>query len=187
MTMEDYRYAGSKHTSKDKEVDLDFVKKNNKILNGHCSMLLKIFLVGSKWAHEGRMRESYLTNSLNVCPFYLPFKDHKGWEGHMEGPPPTRGIASAAMAQNSPISEIIYMVVEPLVSGAKFGFEKISGTDFLSQVDQMNDSRIKQNEQQKFDQLNKDQGSVNITNTESVNFKKVDSDEDNIQPTVENI
>ena len=79
MTMEDYRYAGMKHTIKDKEVDLDFVGKNNRILNGHCSMLLKIFLVGRNWEHEGRMRETFLTHSLNVCPFYLLFKEHKGW------------------------------------------------------------------------------------------------------------
>ena len=104
-------------------------------------MLLKIFLVGRNWEHEGRMRESFLTHSLNVCPFYLLFKDHKGWEGHMDGPPPTRGIAGASSGQNSPLSEIISMVVEPVVTNAKFGFEKISGTDMLSQVDQMNNLR----------------------------------------------
>ena len=103
MTMEDYRYAGRKHTLKDKEVDFSFVKKNQRILNAHCSMLIKILLIGKNWDHESRIRETYITNSMNVCPFYLLFKDHKGWEGHMGGPPPTRGIAGASSGQNGPL------------------------------------------------------------------------------------
>ena len=82
------------------------------------------------------MRENFLTHSLNVCPFKLLFKDHKGWVGQMGGPPPSRGIASAASSQNSPLSEIVSMVIEPVVSSAKYGFEKISGNDVLSQLDQ---------------------------------------------------
>ena len=46
MTMADYRYAGSKHVQHDKEVDLEYVRKNQRRLNSHCSMLMKILLVG---------------------------------------------------------------------------------------------------------------------------------------------
>jgi hypothetical protein len=138
MTIEDYRYSGSKHTKADKEVDIDYIKKNQTVLNSHCSMLIKIFLIGSNWNHEDRMREAMIYHSLSVCPFYLLFKDHKGWEGHMGGPPPTRGIASAGGGQNAPLSEIISMVVEPLVNAAKGGLEKISSADVLSIVDEMN-------------------------------------------------
>ena len=35
-----------KHTAKDEEVDLEFVGQNQQKLNGHVSMLLKIFLMG---------------------------------------------------------------------------------------------------------------------------------------------
>lgn len=56
----------------------------------------------------------------------------------MEGPPPSRGIASAGSGQNSPFSEIISMVVEPIVNAAKGGLEKISSADVLSQVDELN-------------------------------------------------
>ena len=45
----------------------------------------------------------------------------------MGSPPPTRGIASAGSGQNSPLSEIVIMVIEPVVSRAKCGFEKIRG------------------------------------------------------------
>ena len=144
MTMEDYKFSGSKHTMADREVDLDYVRKNQRILNAHCSMLIKVFLIGSNWEHEDRIRETFIQNSLTVCPFYLLFKDHKGWEGHMGGPPPSRGIAGASSGQNSPLSEIISIVVEPIVTAAKYGFEKISSADFLSMCDQLND-QIRQN------------------------------------------
>ena len=55
MTMEDYRWAGSKHTKQDEQVDLAFVKKNQRLLNAHCSMMIKIFLVGKNWEHESRI------------------------------------------------------------------------------------------------------------------------------------
>ena len=32
MTMEDYKFSGSKHTMADREVDLDYVRKNQRIL-----------------------------------------------------------------------------------------------------------------------------------------------------------
>ena len=138
MTMEDYRWAGRKHTENDEEVDLAYVKRNQRVLNAHCSMLIKVFLVGKNWEHESRIRETYITNSLNVCPFYLLFKDHKGWKGHMGTPPPTRGIAGASSGQNGPLSELISMVCEPIASSTKHGFEKISSSDVLSQVVRMN-------------------------------------------------
>ena len=61
MTMADYEYAGSKHVKKDQEVTLEFVQQNQDILNGHCSMWLKMFLVGRNWGHEDRHREAKMT------------------------------------------------------------------------------------------------------------------------------
>ena len=55
MMMEDYRWAGSKYTKQDEQVDLAFVKKNQRLLNAHCSMMIKIFLVGKNWEHESRI------------------------------------------------------------------------------------------------------------------------------------
>ena len=57
----------------------------------------------------------------------------------MDGPPPSRGIASACSAQNNPLSEIISMVVEPLVTAADYGNEQISTSDFLSLIDKLNE------------------------------------------------
>ena len=101
-------------------------------------MRLKILLVGKNWDHEDRHRAAMINHSLAVCPFYLLFKDHKGWEGHMGGPPPTRGIASANSGQNVHMSEIISLIVEPIVDSMTGGLEKISTADVLASVDELN-------------------------------------------------
>ena len=56
MSLEEYEEAGRKHTSNDQEVDLEFVKQNETNINGHMSMLMKIFVVGAAWGHEDRTR-----------------------------------------------------------------------------------------------------------------------------------
>ena len=86
--MAQYEDAGRKHTAGDMEVNLEFVNSNQRLVNGHCSMWCKIFLVGKNWKQE----ENY---SLTVCPLKLMYKDHKGWTGLIGGPAPTRPIASA--------------------------------------------------------------------------------------------
>ena len=58
LTMEDYLAAGMVHASKDEEVTEDFVKSNQRVLNGHCSLWLKIFNVGQDWMHQARHRET---------------------------------------------------------------------------------------------------------------------------------
>jgi hypothetical protein len=45
MSLEEYETAGKKHTEKDQEVDMEFVKQNETNINDHMSMLLKIFMV----------------------------------------------------------------------------------------------------------------------------------------------
>ena len=87
MTMAEYELAGSKHISKDEEVDTEFLANNERRLNGHISMLLKTFLVGANWKHEGRHRATKITHSLSVTPMYLLFKDHKSWTVEMGGGP----------------------------------------------------------------------------------------------------
>ena len=101
-------------------------------------MLIKILLIGKNWRHEDRHREAKINHSLSVCPLYLLFKDHKGWSGHMGGPPPTRGIASASSGQNSHLSEIVSLFIEPVVNAMKGGMEQISTPDTLSKIDEVN-------------------------------------------------
>jgi hypothetical protein len=68
-------------------------------VNGHVSMLLKVFKVGKNWNHQDRLRETMINNSLAVCPLYLLFKDHKGWNWG-KGAPPTRPVASGNRGMN---------------------------------------------------------------------------------------
>ena len=79
MKLETYEQAGMKHVALDKEVDLETIKENQRKLNGHCSMWMKIFRMGKDWRHEDRHREVKINNSLEVCPLYLMYKNHKGW------------------------------------------------------------------------------------------------------------
>ena len=105
MTMEEYEVAGSKHISKDLEVDSDFLVENERRLNGHISMMLKTFMVGATWSHEARHRATKITHSLSVAPMYLLYKDHKLWTVEMGGVPPTRPVCSAGGGQNDHLSE----------------------------------------------------------------------------------
>ena len=138
LTREDYERAGMKHVKGDQEVDLEYVRQNNRVLNGHCSMWLRIFLVGANWGHEDRHRETKITNSLSVCPLYLLFKDHKGWEWHMGGVAPTRPVASANSGANVHFSELLSQTIEPLANKFVGGMEWISTCDMLSDVDKLN-------------------------------------------------
>ena len=105
MSLEEYEEAGKKHTEKDQEVDMDIVKAIEHQLNGHMSMLLKIFMVGANWGHEDRVRATKIIHSLSVAPLYLLYKDHKGWTLEMGGAPPSRPVASAGSGQNDHFSE----------------------------------------------------------------------------------
>ena len=66
LTLEDYERAGMKHVQGDQEVDMEYVKQNNRVLNGHCSMWLRIFLVGANWGTDTERR-----NSQGVSLFVL--------------------------------------------------------------------------------------------------------------------
>ena len=65
MKLETYEEAGMVHVRKDKEIDINYVKDNQRVLNGHCSMWLKIFKVGQNWKHEDRHRETKINKSLS--------------------------------------------------------------------------------------------------------------------------
>ena len=56
MTTETYLKAGLVHTSKDKEMTSEEVKTNQNEINGHVSMVLKIYRVAGKRGQEDRAR-----------------------------------------------------------------------------------------------------------------------------------
>ena len=79
MTQSAYLAAGLKHTVADKEVGWPIIKESQKELNGHVSMMVKTFKMGSYWDHGSRIRETTMGEGLSTCPLSLLFKDHKGW------------------------------------------------------------------------------------------------------------
>ena len=142
MSMEEYEMAGLKHTSKDQEVDIDSVKAIETQLNGHISMMLKMFNVGANWGHEDRTRATKITHSLSVAPLYLLYKDHKGWSVQMGGAPPSRPVASAGSGQNDHYSEMASQLLEPVANQWKGGMEAQSTPDMVHLVEELNDGDL---------------------------------------------
>ena len=52
MTMATYIKAGEIHIKEDKEMTVNDLKKNQKHLNGHVSMIMKVFGAGASWEHQ---------------------------------------------------------------------------------------------------------------------------------------
>ena len=119
-------------------VGWDKLKESQKELNGHVSMMLKIFKVGDRWEHSDRIRESMLGDSLTVCPITLLYKDHKGWDMKMGTIPPTRHVAGGHVGMNVHISELVSDIVEPLAGTIEGGAEIISSEDMVAEVLELN-------------------------------------------------
>ena len=90
VTRSTYENVGEVHTAGDEEVGLGELRSNQRVLNGHVSMLLKIFQVGQDTGHVQRWRESMLSAGQEACPLWLLFKCHKGWCADKRGVLPTR-------------------------------------------------------------------------------------------------
>ena len=100
--------------------------------------LIKIFGLGKDWNHNSRMRESMLSDALAVCPLWLLFKFHKGWNQKSAKVAPTRPVAGGNEGMNFPLYEIISWILEPLASTIEGSSEVISGEDLRSRVDDRN-------------------------------------------------
>ena len=85
--------AGEVHVKDDKKMGTENLKKNQRHLNGHVSMLLKFFGAGADWSHQQRLRESMLNEGISVCPLWLLYKCHKGWTSSSGKLPPTRPVS----------------------------------------------------------------------------------------------
>ena len=134
MSLATYELAGQAHTKKDEVMTLSKVKSTQTELNGHVSMLMKIFKIGAEWGHTERFRETMLTNSLSVCPLYLLYKDHKGRDLSKGPVPPTRPVASGNRGMNMNMSEILSDILEPIADGVEDSYEVISTEDMVARM-----------------------------------------------------
>ena len=139
MSMETYIEAGRAHIKDDIEVGVEEKKENQKLLNGAVSMLLKIFRVGKDCKHESRWRESMLSSSLESCPLWLLYKDHKNWTSSKGGAPPTRPVMGGNTGMNTHLSEILSWLLEPLANSMlEKSSEVISDEDLKFKIDKLN-------------------------------------------------
>ena len=139
MSLENYLKAGGKHTIKDEEVDLNIISNTQKELNGNMSMIIKFCRMGHIWNQVDRVRSTMINGSLSLCPMYLTYKDHKGWTGEDDSPPPTRPIAGGNTGMNIHISEVISEMVEPMVDAFEGGKEIISTEDMKARIEIINE------------------------------------------------
>ena len=139
MSRNSYMEAGMVHTAKDRLVGMEEVKMAQKELNGHISMLIKAFKIGSHWKHGYRCRETMMGESQSVCPLSLLFKDHKGWVAGGGSKPPTRPVAGGHLGINLHISEIVSEILDPVVELVMNGREVISTEDLLGKIEILNE------------------------------------------------
>ena len=89
MSRETYERSGKSHTRGDVIVGCDKLKDSQKELNGHVSMMLKIFKVGDRWEHSDRIREStYVKGQSYSVPNHIIIQGPQGVE-HEDGDHPT--------------------------------------------------------------------------------------------------
>ena len=137
LSVEDYLEAGATHTDRDECVGDDQIRETQRVLNGHCSYMMKIFGAGSNWGQESRHREARINRSHTIPVLRLLFKDHKGWlPGN--GPIPTRGICGANSGMNTHLSELVSLILEPLATSIPGSWEIISGDDYSNKVEEYN-------------------------------------------------
>jgi hypothetical protein len=114
MSREDYRMAGSKHTSKDREITNEENEEIQRALNGHMRWWGDIWNVGSHWNQKDRCKRNLLNFGLAVCPMTLLIKDHKTWSVNSGESPPSRSVMGGNIGGNTAISEFVSLVLEPV-------------------------------------------------------------------------
>ena len=71
MSMSTYIKAGEVHVEGDEEIRLKELKANQRQMNGHISILIKVFGIGKDWRQKQSISESMIGLSLSACPLFL--------------------------------------------------------------------------------------------------------------------
>ena len=81
-----------------------------------------------------------ISQSLEACPLWLLYKDHKSWESSKGTPPPTsRPVMGGNSGMNTHLSEILSWILEPLATSMiGDSSEVISGEDLKNKMDSLN-------------------------------------------------
>ena len=142
MTREAFQKSGMKHTTRDREVGWEVIKESQRELNGHVSMLIKFFRMGSSWGHGPRIRETMMGENMSTCPLSLLYKDHKGWSPSSGTVPPTRPVVGGHLGVNMHLSEVVSDILDPVVSTYEGGKEILSTEDMIARLEIKNDENL---------------------------------------------
>ena len=137
-----YIECGKSHTQGNTSVGWEDLKVAQRKLNGHTSMMIKVFGIGKSWKHTDRVKETMLGEAMATCPLSLLYKDHKGWTRDSGKLPPTRPVAGGHLGMNLYLSEVISDLVEPLVDTCIGGREVISTEDLLARLVELNKTNL---------------------------------------------
>ena len=130
-SVEDYIKLGEEHTGKDKEITLAEITEREKILNGHCSMWIKMWGVAEAHNQSDRVRGSRITHSCNVASMTLLHKDHKK---DLQVRPLVTGNTSNTRGMSIMVAQVLESVADSITTP----FEVISTEDFLAKLQQLN-------------------------------------------------
>ena len=115
------------------------MRANQRLINGAVSMILKVFRVGKDCKHESRWRESMISNSMESCPLWLMYKDHKNWTSSRGTPPPTCPVMGGNSGMNTHLSELLSWLLEPLANSMmNKSSEVISDKHLKNKIDKLN-------------------------------------------------
>ena len=132
---EAYREMGMKNVEKDREITWEEASNTQRILNGNCSMWIKMAGLGKHWNQVDMMKETMNNNSALIPPMYLLCKDHK--EVKQGDLPRTRPVVSGCKGINLNLNDIISDILEPLTR-AMDSNEIISTENALHLADALN-------------------------------------------------
>ena len=103
-SLEDYTNMGWAHVKGDTEITWEKAAENQRIINRHTSMWIKMAGLGQQLDQVDRIRESMLCKSNLVPPLYLLAKDHKplGTDGLPSTRPVVSGCKSMTFREPNP-------------------------------------------------------------------------------------
>ena len=123
-TPEAYRKVAIIHISKGEEVEWEGVNKVTTLINRTSKQIVKMFGVGKNVSESqmGRIVKGVTAKDTNPPPVSFLWKTHKEYDDI----PPTRPVCNASTGPISRTSELLSMILNPLINSRENPFDSDS-------------------------------------------------------------